>query len=207
MDLLFQPLNSSSLQSLVEQALITATSMIQERWSQEYTYHNLQHTLEVVRHADQLALDLTMDELQRAQLLCAAAFHDSGYYDDPNDHENIGARYAANFLETQEARPEMIRQICTLIQATALHAEPMNPQQEVLKDADLHYLAQSNFEARAEDLRQEWAATKTLTFSEEAWLAQNIRFLENHRYRSQAGIERYENHKHENLQRLRQRAS
>lgn len=203
----FQALNSPSLQSLVEQALNLASSMIKEQWSQAYSYHNLQHTLEVVRHVDLLALDMNMSELQRAQLLCAAAFHDSGYYEDPNDHENIGARYAANFLEAQKVRPEMIRHTCTLIQATSLHAEPMNLEQEVLKDADLHYLAQTNFEARAEDLRREWAATKALTFSEEAWLAQNIRFLENHRYRSPAGKERYENSKNENLQRLRLRIS
>ncbi len=207
MQLKTHPFNDRGLQSLVDLALLTAGELIDQQWNSAYSYHGPEHTRRVVQSADQLAIDSKIDEEDRATVLIAAAFHDCGFYSDMDDHENIGAGIAADFLSAHDAPLPMINKVAHLIQSTALHARPVTPLQEILRDADLHYLGCEGFLPKAELLRQEWKTTRNLSFSELAWLKQNVKFMESHRYHSPAALSRYGAQKDKNLESLRQTLS
>lgn len=188
---------------LVQAAVSTAGCRLVAGWDPNFLYHDLKHTASVIDAADLLATDARLPEAERALLLIAAAFHDSGYYEDANNHENLGATYAAEFLITNNAPVKAVGRVAHLIQATAIHARPVTPLQGILRDADLHYLGAKGFTEKAERLRREWELTKNLSYSERAWMAQNIGFLEQHRFHTRFAEARYGIQKQANLEELK----
>lgn len=189
-------------QSLVSAAFAAAEDHIAKRWTVSYRYHDIHHTLRVVFAANDLANDLSIPDDDRSRLLIAAAFHDCGYFEDMNNHENIGARVAATFLQNQNATARMINDVVYLIQATALHARPATPLQAILRDADLHYLGSDEFLPRANALRFEWEKTREIYFTDEGWIEQNIRFMQQHAFHTEAAKARFGAKKDENLEAL-----
>lgn len=198
------PFEDHDLQRLVDSAILTAGELIRQQWKPEYSYHGLEHTRLVVESTDQLAQDANLSEEERATVLIAASFHDCGFYSDMDDHENVSAGIAADFLSANDAPLPMIGKVAHLIQATALHARPVNKLQEILRDADLHYLGCDGFLPKAELLRQEWKATRNLSFGELAWLRQNVKFMEAHEFHTKAALRRYGEQKRHNLIMIKQ---
>lgn len=191
---------SSALWSeLVGSAVDVANAIITEGWSAKYSYHNPAHTEQVIGAVDLLATDLGLGEEQRATLLIAAAFHDSGFFLDAYNHENLGATFAADFLISRKVRVDIVGRVAHLIQSTALHVRPVTPLQQLLRDADLHYLGCDGLPESAENLRKEWEVTKNLRFSEPSWIKQNIRFMEVHRFHTEAAEERFGVQKRSNI--------
>lgn len=197
------PFVDRDLQLLLDLALETAAEVIKREWKSAYTYHDPEHSRLVVQSAELLAHDLGVSEEERATVLIAAAFHDCGFYSDMDDHENVSASIAADFLIAHNAPLAMISKTTHLIQATALHARPVNDLQEILRDADLHYLGCDGFLPQAELLRQEWKATRNLSFGELAWLRQNVKFMETHRFHTKAAQVRYGAQKEKNIAELK----
>jgi predicted metal-dependent HD superfamily phosphohydrolase len=198
----FHPFTAPRYQRLVRSAFAAAEDHIEKRWNANYLYHDLSHTLRVVVAAQNLAHDLSIPEEDRSRLLIAAAFHDSGYFEDMNNHENIGARVAATFLQSHNASARMINDVVYLIQATALHARPATQLQALLRDADLHYLGSDEFVPRANALRREWEKTREIYFTDEGWIEQNIRFMQQHEFHTDAANKRFAAKKAANLQML-----
>lgn len=195
----FSAFSTPSWAGLVNEAVAVAGARLERGWTTKFVYHDLAHTASVIYAADLLAADAELPEDERALLIIAAAFHDSGYYDDANNHENLGATYAAEFLIAHEAPVKAVGRVVHLIQSTAIHARPVTPLQQLLRDADLHYLGMDGFLGNAERLRREWELTKNLTYSETAWMAQNVRFMEAHRFHSSFAEKRFGEKKAANL--------
>jgi predicted metal-dependent HD superfamily phosphohydrolase len=202
MDAVYKAFDANVWNKLVAEAITVASVIIDEGWEECYSYHNAQHTKSVIESVNALAVDAALDEEDRAVLLVAAAFHDSGYFTDCNNHENLGATFAADFLISRKVRVDLIGKVVHLIQSTALHVRPVNHLQELLRDADLHYLGCDNFILNANQLKSEWEVTKNLTYSTEAWLRQNLRFLKNHRFHSNMAQRRYDRQKQVNIAKL-----
>ncbi len=189
--------------TLVEEAIAVAGARLKQGWNSNFVYHDLSHTASVIEAADALANDALLPEDERALLIIAAAFHDAGYYNDANNHENLGATYATEYLIAHRVPMKAVGCIAHLIQSTAIHARPVTPLQRLLRDADLHYLGMDGFLHNAERLRLEWELTKNLTYSERAWMTQNLRFLEAHRFHSVYAEERFGRKKDENIESLK----
>lgn len=199
----YSAFSTPSWASLVREAIAVAGARLESGWSKNFVYHDLAHTASVIHAADVLAADAELPDDERALLIIAAAFHDSGYYDDANNHENLGATYAAEYLIAHNAPVKAVGRVVHLIQSTAIHTRPVTPLQRLLRDADLHYLGMDGFLDNAERLRREWELTKNLTYSEKAWMAQNVRFMEAHRFHSPYAEERYGTKKARNLDALK----
>lgn len=202
MHTVIKPFIEMRYQELVRSAFVAAEGYIMQKWSPVYLYHDLDHTLQVVEAAQILATDHNISDKDRSRLLIAAAFHDSGYFDDMNNHESASARVAATFLQSQNASTHMINDVVYLIQATALHAAPATELQAMLRDADLHYLGSDEFIPRSNALRYEWEKTRELYFTDQGWVEQNIRFMQQHKFHTPAAQARYGSKKAANLQNL-----
>src|ERR1700712_5759495 len=84
---------------------------------EEYPYHNLAHTINVVDHVKEIAAFYSLDEKQTRILILSAWFHDTGQlYGEMNGHEERSVMIMKNYLDTLSAPIEIIRQaeICIL---------------------------------------------------------------------------------------------
>ncbi|MGB1241870.1 MAG: Pycsar system effector family protein [Chitinophagales bacterium] len=153
-----------------------------ERLDSIYVYHDYTHTFETVEAVGELGLGngLKKKELEMVQL--AAWFHDTGYVDTVEGHEEASLKYVRAFLEEHEYPAEKIEIIEGCILSTKMPQSPKNIYEEILCDADLYHLGSKNFFEKSNLLRLEWANRKALNRNEVVNLKDEIAFLSTHRY-------------------------
>lgn len=192
-------------ESIVYSARNCAYEILKRKHRSIYVYHNLQHTTGVLSSAMELAADHSLSLITQENIAIAALFHDVGYFDQIEGHENIGAQYAQSFLSSFDLAMNRINLITELILATNIHSEPHNLEAQILRDADLNYLGSDDYFRIASNLREEWAITRDKHYSDEEWTEQNIRFLNQHRYFTEAARKRYLHAKENNIKLLEKR--
>jgi uncharacterized membrane-anchored protein YitT (DUF2179 family)/predicted metal-dependent HD superfamily phosphohydrolase len=162
------------------------------------SYHNVQHTKEVTRYAEELASaeNIVGDDL--ILLRTAALFHDSGFLEAYQGHEEISCSIAETFLPHYDYSTEQIQQISKIIMATRIPQTPENKLGEILCDADLYYLGTDNYTAGAENLYQELYSVGLIK-SREEWKHEQISFLHSHHYFTNIANENLSPLQHQNL--------
>jgi uncharacterized protein len=98
-------------------------------------------------------------------------------------------------------RPAHIRRVAALIRATKLPQRPRSLPAQILADADLDVLGREDFLARNCVLRQE-LENYGEHFSDAAWYAQQLAFLQGHRYWTVAARALRDGAKQRNRERL-----
>ncbi|MDG2244816.1 MAG: HD domain-containing protein [Flavobacteriales bacterium] len=179
MSALEQFISGNELLRLSEQR---AVALIEQNHSPEYTYHDLAHTYSVASYAFALGKQENVSSVELVHLVIAALFHDTGYFESTNEHEQIGAEYAAQFLQKQDVSERDVEVICEMILKTKVTTTPETLLQKILCDADLSYLGNEAFFSLVERLRLEWQLTGRKNFTEIDWIRQNIDFFEQHQY-------------------------
>src|ERR1700749_3923585 len=98
------------------------------------TYHSVKHTKEVLQYSKELAAaeQITGDDL--TILLTAAAYHDAGFLETIEGHEEVSCSVAETFLPQFGYSDFEIKRVCDAIMATRLPQEPTNKLSEVLCD-------------------------------------------------------------------------
>jgi len=149
-------------------------------------YHSAAHTRDdVVPAAEHLALTIGVAEDSLLLLQTAAWFHDLGFIRQRTDHETASILIARHALPRFGFASEHVALVEQLITATRLPQRPQTLLQQILADADLDSLGRDDFLATSLALRDELAAfgvTNTLG----DWYAQQLRFLQTHRYYTDA---------------------
>jgi len=162
-----------------------AISFILDKLSHELnsslTYHNLSHTERVIQHVSVIAEEEGVIGYDRDLLLVAAAYHDAGFIEVYNGHEEMSCKIAREFLPDFNFNKEDIEAICTIIMATKIPQTPTNFLGEILCDADLYYLGTTNYELIAESLFEELLQVDLLN-NKSQWQEQQTTFLKNHHY-------------------------
>jgi uncharacterized protein len=147
-----------------------------------WVYHSLAHTRdEVLPAAERLAALESVGGEELLLLLTAACYHDLGFLEQRIQHEIIGARMAAAALPAFGYSPHQIALVEGMILATQLPQSPRTLLEQLLADADLDVLGRTDFLARNRDLRTELASC-AVYFSDAAWYAGQIAFLQGHHY-------------------------
>jgi uncharacterized membrane-anchored protein YitT (DUF2179 family)/predicted metal-dependent HD superfamily phosphohydrolase len=166
------------------------------------SYHNVQHTRDVMAASEELASleNILGDEL--LILKTAALFHDSGYLTAYEGHEDNSCKLAKSILPDFGYTSENIREVCLLIKATQLPQLPLNKIARILCDADLYYLGTADYKENAENLYQEMQG-QGLIKSRTEWSERQIHFLDEHRYFTQSAIDKLSRVQHQNLISLR----
>ncbi len=166
--------------------------------AQGYALHRLTHQLSPLLHYH--CLDHTLkDTLPAAERLCclegvddygtmlvktAMTYHDVGFTVQIRDHEKVSAQVAAQVLPGFGYSPEEVRQICRMILVTHLFTPPLTQLEAIVVDADLDLLGREDFWQRNQALRTELADTLNILFTDEAWLEEQLKFMDIHRYRT-----------------------
>jgi len=146
------------------------------------TYHSPAHTMaDVVPAAERLARYAQLDGEPLMLLRTAAYYHDIGFVEQVEDHEEASIRIAAAVLPDFGYRPEHIAAIQAMIRATKLPQTPQTPLAAMLADADLATLGRADFLTGSYALRTELCHLGT-TLTDQAWLRRQLAFMQTHRY-------------------------
>jgi len=121
------------------------------------------------------------DEQELKILEIAAWFHDAGFVNCYNEHEEESCNIVRKFLPDLGASDSEVEKICTLIRATKVPQTPKDYLSEILCDADLYYLGSSSFFEISEKLKQEWLFYGIIQ-NDEAFAERQLKFLNIHQY-------------------------
>lgn len=112
-----------------------ATEMLKNQLSSDLTFHNFEHTEKVVEAVQEIGTHekLSNEEMEMVQI--AAWFHDTGYRDAYEGHEEKSKAIALAFLLKEEVLAEKIDKILGSILVTQEESLPKNKIEKVLVDA------------------------------------------------------------------------
>jgi len=189
---------------LVQKSKAYAEEILANKLPKTCVYHNLRHTQEVAKAAQEIGSALHLNDDQMETILIAAWLHDLGYLNGPADHEKESAAIAAKLLRDWNASEKKSEDVQRTILATIMPQSPKDIMGEVLCDADLSHLAKADIRERGLLLRQEIASTKNIHFgSENEWLHANLKFMKSHEYFTDYGKRILQPLKKQNIKRLK----
>lgn len=177
-------------------------NLFKDRLSSDYTYHNLEHTIQVVEKITILANAENINSEDTENLLLAGWFHDSGYISDCDNHEEVGKKTAEDFLRKHEFNEERIGKIGDLILATDKFYKPKNDLEKIIKDADLYHLGSDDYFRVCENLRQEIKEVHHQKFSKLKWAELNVGFFGKHQFYTKFAQENWQPEKEKNVQKI-----
>ena len=167
-------------------------------------FHNFAHTQEVVDNVLLISDAIGIQPKETESIAIAACFHDTGFSETYEGHEEVSKRFATQYLTKAGCSQTEIEMIRSCIDATKMPQNPNDIYAEVLCDADLFHLGTTNFLYRNLLLRKEWELFCDIVMTDSEWQLLNIKFLEEHRFKTAYGMEVLEKGKQENLNKLKQ---
>ena len=174
-----------------------------ELWTEQLSYHNYEHTLNVTKFAQKLAEEEQISKEDQEILEIAALLHDIGYLTGYFDHEDRSSQVAETLLVEQNYPVEKIEQVKRLIKATKPDHEPETRLEEIIRDADLYNLASPEYAAYAQKLRDEWEYFLNNDDSDTKWIKENHKFLKNHDYYTASAKRIFSEQKDKNIKQLK----
>ena len=161
-------------------------------------YHSQAHTIDVIEEALALANLDGVDEDSLLKLAIAAAFHDAGFLAQRTDHEEIGARMAADAMSVDSRfRPADIDLVMKMILDTRVH--PHGPVHRCtthlspwLLDADLANFGREDFFRQTELIAEEMELNIT------DMVGRTLDLMDRHHWQSPAGRHCFQAKKQEN---------
>ncbi len=193
------------MQNIVQLAKDYASKIIDEKLSAEYAYHNLEHTLEVLENVIEIGENsgLTAEELELVEL--AAIFHDTGWIENSNNHEENSVQIAKKFLKSCLYNPEKIEKVSELILVTNLNNDTKYLLQTVLRDADILHIGKKGFYSRSQTLKSEIEFLETKKIEELNWIECTIDFLDKTEFTTEYAIKNYNKRRLKNINKLQKR--
>ncbi|MFK7980026.1 MAG: Pycsar system effector family protein [Saprospiraceae bacterium] len=179
-----------------------AKKFFEQHIPEKYAYHNLQHTINVVNAVKEICAleEVTAENTELLEI--AAWFHDTGYNEGAEGHEQRSADYAAVFLRENNYSATATETIKNCILATKYPQAPNTLFEKILCDADLSHLGKDNYWMRCGKVREELALVKSLVMNEEDWIDFELEFMKNHQFQTEIGLALYEKHKQKHIKQL-----
>ncbi len=173
--------------------------ILQKNLSPSLYYHSIAHTKDVVKSVERIALLEGVTDESLFLLKTAAIFHDSGFIEQYDKNEPIGARMAQEILPKYGYTEQHIKTIVELIYVTEIPHKPINKLQEIICDADLDYLGRDDFEEISDKLCKELLEQGKIK-SRKEWDQIQVNFISQHQYFTSTAIETRRTKKLANLE-------
>lgn len=165
---------------------------------QKYCYHNLDHTRYVVQSVEEIGRASDISEKEIEKLIIAGWFHDLGYMEGSDNHEERSMGIASDFLSKLDVPHKKIEKIQSYIAATKMPQKPSNLEEMVMCDADLSHFANEDFFNKTEALREEICETKH-KLGKKKWMKLTLGFMQSHEYFTPYAREKYGPAKQDNM--------
>ncbi|MDB5252377.1 MAG: hypothetical protein JWP27_1546 [Flaviaesturariibacter sp.] len=191
---------------ILNEAQAYVTEIFHKEVDPQFVFHNLEHTQQVARAADEIAAHYQIPEDDRFVLILAAWFHDTGFSSGKaEDHEKESLGIATEFLLSKNVDPEVIQRVSSCIQATRMPQSPLSQVEKIMCDADLYHLGTQDFKKMNVQLKAEQEAYFKKEFGRKEWRQRNIDFLESHQYFTDYCQQKLEPQKQEWIRQLRKK--
>jgi HD superfamily phosphodiesterase len=170
-------------QQLLQQAQDYVLNYYKTHNTDSLIYHNLQHTKDVVAAATQIANHYQLSDSDFFIVLFACWFHDAGYIEDPQNHEQKGAEMAAEFLQEHKVDDAALAaSVKGCIMATKMPQSASSLLEQIICDADLFHLGTDAFPKKDKLMHKEYEARTNTEMAKQQWRFKTIKFLESHQY-------------------------
>ncbi|RKS95912.1 Pycsar system effector family protein [Chryseobacterium defluvii] len=178
-------------------------TLFKDKLSSVYFYHNFIHTTYTVNKAEEILKNTPVPAEDREKVLLALWFHDTGYIECAQNHEEKGIEILKNFLQNENYPENYINDVSQLILATKIDREPVNLLEKIVKDADCSHFASHDYNDISDALRKEWELTNVKCYSNDEWNAGNLEMLKNkHHYYTDYAKENWEPLKKKNIKKI-----
>jgi len=138
-------------------------------------------------------------------VILAAWFHDAGYVEAIEGHEEKSVEIAASFLMENGYPQKKIARVAGCILATKMPQNPKTLMEQVLCDADISHLASKDFLEVSELIRLEIEHRMGRKLAEAEWLTMNTIFVAGHQYHTDYARSKYAPQHAANLAALKER--
>ena len=161
-----------------EHARRTILNRLKSSLPDELTYHDIKHTLNVEKAAQQFARLEGIKGEELVLLRTAVLFHDVGYILTNEGNEEIAIKLMRSELPNFGYTEKQIQQVAAIIRATIRGTRPTSLLEMIMCDADHDYLGRADYHTVASKLRIELEEQgKTMTDIE--WVNFQLNYLEN----------------------------
>ncbi|MBX2991538.1 MAG: HD domain-containing protein [Bacteroidetes bacterium] len=184
---------------ILAQAEAYVSTLCQQKLPAWAVYHNLLHTQQIVRAAEELAEGCKLSKSDTETVLLSAWFHDAGYVDAIEGHEGKSVEIATKFLDEKNYPAEKIEIVANCIRATKIPQSPKTLLEEIVCDADMSHLGKKRFFERSDLLRMEMELRTGTMFTDLEWIQRNVDFASAGRFFTQYARREWEGRRQKNL--------
>lgn len=167
-------------------------------------YHNAQHTIDVCRSVETLAIMEKVSADEMLLLITAALFHDTGFIWSYENNEPLACEFATKTLPEFSYTPLQVSTVCQLILSTAMPQKPETLLEEILCDADLDYIGREDFFITALRLHREWSENSARKIPFRDWYEKQRDFVETHEFFTRSARLLRNEKKRKNLSQVRE---
>jgi len=190
-------------EKLLNAVQVYVLGYLKDNLSSKLTFHTVNHTLEVVQAAGEIATHYNLSDENLKLIQIAACFHDCGYATVYTGHENLSKQIAEDFLKEHNYPENLLTHVLSCIEATRYPQNPMSVEAKILCDADLYHFTRPNYHRYEHALRVELELYFKRGYTETEWTRTNCEMLENHAYFTDYGIEVLQKFKAINIERMK----
>ncbi len=189
--------------SILQKAKDYVELLFKDKLSSVYFYHNFIHTTYTVNKAEEILKNTAVSGDDQEKVLLAMWFHDTGYVECAQNHEERGVEVMQDFLRKEHYPEEKIREIAKLILATKITCQPATLLEQIVKDADCSHFASYDYNDISDTLRKEWELTNVRCFSNDEWNAGNLDMLKHkHRFYTDYARQHWQPLKEKNIRKI-----
>jgi len=184
--------------TIVKDAEEYVFNLFRDKLPNDFVYHNFNHTEMTVKACKKLSKSYNMTSRDYEVLMLAAWFHDTGYINIYQGHEEESVKLMKVYLQGHYPE-DSISEIEALILSTKFENVPDGSMQEILHDADYISLGSKNFNTRAELLKIEWERILNKTYTDEEWAQTQLKFLIDTNFKTEEAVLKYNEQRLENI--------
>jgi len=192
------------MSEIIEKTESFTTDLLTNILDSKYLYHNLTHTLRVVKSSEEIINYLNLSAKDSETLILAAWLHDTGYTKGSEGHEEKSCAIAKDFLEKQGYSTDGIKEVLDIIMATKRYHVPKTVKEQIIRDADASHFGQKSYMETCELLREELSLLGIAEYSQKEWLNANLEMLnKEHSFNTNYAKEHWQPGKDKNIKRLK----
>lgn len=164
----------------------------------QLTYHNIEHTIDVLEQCERIAHEEGVKENDIYLLKVAAIYHDTGFLRIYTGHEKVSCELFLEDSKDFHFTEDEKAMILGMIMATKVPQDPHTLLEKIICDADLDYLGRKDFAIISDLLRREFLSFGFISNNSE-WEQLQLNFLNNHQYHTMSQRRIREPFKKENI--------
>ena len=191
------------MDTLIAKAETFVFDLLKNELDQTYLYHNYKHTERVLKSTREIIENTELSKEEALILEIAALFHDTGYIEGSENHEEKSVEIATKFLKDQDVEQDFIDSVGECIMETKFKEEPTTKLGKIIRDADASHFGKKYFSEASEFLRKELELRHFKTYSPTEWRNENIKVLaKKHQFYTDYALKNWQSEKDKNLSKL-----